>query len=60
MDAKEERAKKIYEAMLITVEKVGAVKLFVVAGEMRRNAPWDKTGSMTRELFLQLAANLTV
>jgi hypothetical protein len=55
----EERAKKLYEAIVIALPEIGFLKLLTAASDARARLPWEKVCPETRNVLLHLAAKLT-
>jgi len=55
----EQEAERLYNAMIKTVRFVGTLPLMSVVADVRNGASFEKAASRTREVFYQLAANLT-
>jgi hypothetical protein len=55
----DEKAKKIYNALLATAKDTSLTKLFIVVGELRSEKAWDKLSPTAHEVLGRVAANLT-
>lgn len=55
----EPEAKRLYEAVMRTLQEIGIGGLLAAAGDAKSKVSWDKASPKTRDIFLHLAANLT-
>ncbi len=55
----DQRAQQLYEALVKLLHKRSSFGLLTAAGEAREGVAWDNAAPKTRDLFRELASNLT-
>lgn len=55
----EKQAEQLYNAVIVTLKRSGMMGLLAAAGDAKECVPFNDASPKTRELFRQLAVNLT-